>query len=263
MASMVKRPVPDRDSSEDELQEMFHKFHITDTTASLLQEEGYTSIKLLENLGTLGPDAVNEISGLRGAQKAAVKAMLKALVPDEGDTNLRPPPYSSFEEVNLSSQPPPCTCFAFNQTATLFVPLVLGGPPFNLQSWGGGAGGRVWNKIKYCRQKVKWIICPGRQFKNSSLPSNWMVPLLRWVFLLASSFLYLKIWFVSTIFSITNSELKKIMYTVLTLVHGTGIVCSPRMRLIKLLKSQQYTGRVYPGTSIQQQCHTKHVAPVT
>ena len=112
MASMVKRPVPDRDSSEDELQEMFHKFHITDTTASLLQEEGYTSIKLLENLGTLGPDAVNEISGLRGAQKAAVKAMLKALVPDEGDTSLRPPPYSSFEEVNLSSQPPPCTCFA-------------------------------------------------------------------------------------------------------------------------------------------------------
>ena len=91
--------------SIDELQGMFHEFGITDSTASLLRGEGYTSIKLLKNLGKVGPNAVNEISGLSGAQRMAVTAMLMELVP--GDTSSPPPPYSQTDKGKQSSQAPP------------------------------------------------------------------------------------------------------------------------------------------------------------
>ena len=67
----------------DRLPGIYQKFHITDATVKLLKDEGYTSVGLLRNIEAAGPEAVNDIPGLRGAQKMAVRAMLKSLTADD------------------------------------------------------------------------------------------------------------------------------------------------------------------------------------
>ena len=73
--------------SEYTLTEIYKRFHITDVTAKLLKDEGYTSVGLLRNIEAAGPEAVNDIPGLRGAQKMAVRAMLKYLVAGDRDNS--------------------------------------------------------------------------------------------------------------------------------------------------------------------------------
>ena len=72
-----------RNVTEDDLLDVYKKFHITDATVKLLENEGYTSVGLLKNIEAAGPEAVDDIPGLRGAQKMAVKAMLKSLTADD------------------------------------------------------------------------------------------------------------------------------------------------------------------------------------
>ena len=72
---------------QDYLPEIYQKYHITDATVSLLEDEGYTSLRLLRNIEAAGPGAVNDIPDLKGAQKMAVRAMLKSLTADDGDNS--------------------------------------------------------------------------------------------------------------------------------------------------------------------------------